>query len=618
VNGLRKRGSSCGHVPQSGLAQHPAVRQLLAAHSALWHRMAAGGQASSTSVLLSLGLLEERLLLQVLQRLTPHVAKLSARELVNLMHNVAKGWHKQGQQQLDQQRNAFFAAASDQVAQLATGGRLNGQDISNAVYACALVRHGDEEMCSSIVQAAISSLATFNAQNLSNLLWGLAKLVDADMVPVPVVAEQLCSRLAAAAKSRIREFNAQDISNTIWAWAKLKKAGLPVQLDVQMCLGLAEEAIAKAGSFQPQALSNTLWAWAVLARGDNGLPGAHHKLVEQLFGTLTAAAMQLLPQLSSQEVANLMHAHATCSRFCTQQLYQQLGAAMQGKLAGASVQAICNAAWAIAVAGSQGTCTLDSAAGFWAAAATELQQRYARQPSSFSSEALGQLYQVQRVAQLLGAGRHCFGLPAGLAAAAERAMKQGAQNIQTTSRFQAGVVRTAQQLLHSERGAAPALFPELVDPRYLSPIDCALPWEGCPVALQADGPMHFLLDGRGQPCSQDGSTQLRDTTLRRLGWLVVVVPVHEWAKLAGAADKEAYLRRQLGAAVARVPAEWHSRPEVMESLQVLQNALAGGSVVLRHCLGCAVLLSAVRCEGRMCLRCFYLRRGQAASSAMHS
>jgi hypothetical protein len=67
VNGLRKRGGSGGHMSQSGFAQHPAVRQLLAAYSALWRQMAAGSLASSTSVLLNLGLLEERLLLQVLQ-----------------------------------------------------------------------------------------------------------------------------------------------------------------------------------------------------------------------------------------------------------------------------------------------------------------------------------------------------------------------------------------------------------------------------------------------------------------------------------------------------------------------------------------------------------------------
>jgi hypothetical protein len=249
---------------------------------------------------------------------------------------------------------------------------------------------------------------------------------------------------------------------------------------------------------------------------------------------------------------------------------------MQGKLAGADEQHITNAAWAIAAACALDACSFDATASFWAAAAPELQQRHAQHPGGFSSEGLRQLYQVQRVAQLLGAGQH-VSLPQGLAAATELCFRTSPDHSKPSSGFQSGVTRIARRLLvQSSQGTAAAAVPELVDPRYPSPIDCALLWRGCPVALQADGPTHFLLDGQGQPCSQDGSTQLRDSILRLLGWLVVVVPGHEWAQLGGNAAKEDYLRRRLDAAAGSRPALWLSRPEMLAALGVLHNALPGG------------------------------------------
>jgi hypothetical protein len=344
LNGLRKGGGACHQMSHSAFAQNAAVRQLLAGYATMWRDMTSGDLASCTSVLLNLELLEERLLLQVLERLTPVVAQMPARELVNLMYNVAKGWqNQQGEQQqqqrhLDQQRKAFFAAASRQVEQLAAAGKLIGQDISNAVYACALVGHSDEEMCRSLAQAAPTT-KDFNAQNLSNMWWALAKLVEQRKLPIAIVDRRLCSWWAAAIKSRIKDFkaqnlsnslwawaklveaglpigwvdrelcrsfaaaikssikdfNAQHLSNTLWAWAKLMKAKLPVQLDVQMCRSLAQQAIAKRDSFSPQALSNLLWAWATLARGGHGLPGAQDELVEELFASLTEVAMRRMP-----------------------------------------------------------------------------------------------------------------------------------------------------------------------------------------------------------------------------------------------------------------------------------------------------------------------------------
>ena len=68
-------------------------------------------------------------------------------------------------------------------------------------------------------------------------------------------------------------------------------------------------------------------------------------------------------------------------------------------------------------------------------------------------------------------------------------------------------------------------------------IDIAI--EGAaPVAVEVDGPHHFLQDGR-----QDGRTRLRDRMLAAHGWLVVVVDYRAWDVLQTEAQREEYLRR---------------------------------------------------------------------------
>ena len=71
-------------------------------------------------------------------------------------------------------------------------------------------------------------------------------------------------------------------------------------------------------------------------------------------------------------------------------------------------------------------------------------------------------------------------------------------------------------------------------------IDIAIEGAGAPVALEVDGPSHFLQDGQ-----QDGSTRLRDRMLAAHGWRVVVVDYREWCELSTQAQRAEYLRRLL-------------------------------------------------------------------------
>ena len=71
-------------------------------------------------------------------------------------------------------------------------------------------------------------------------------------------------------------------------------------------------------------------------------------------------------------------------------------------------------------------------------------------------------------------------------------------------------------------------------------IDIVIEGAGTPIALEVDGPSHFLQDGR-----QDGRTQLRNRMLAAHGWRVEVVGYREWNGLKNRAQREEYLRRLL-------------------------------------------------------------------------
>ena len=71
-------------------------------------------------------------------------------------------------------------------------------------------------------------------------------------------------------------------------------------------------------------------------------------------------------------------------------------------------------------------------------------------------------------------------------------------------------------------------------------IDIAIEGAGAPVALEVDGPTHFLQNGR-----QNGSTLLRNRMLKAHGWCVVTVNYRVWSEQQSQEQREEYLRRLL-------------------------------------------------------------------------
>ena len=72
-------------------------------------------------------------------------------------------------------------------------------------------------------------------------------------------------------------------------------------------------------------------------------------------------------------------------------------------------------------------------------------------------------------------------------------------------------------------------------------LDLALP--SSRVAIEVDGPFHFLLpDGRGLR-RPNGPTLLKRRLLAAAGWRVISVPFYEWDGFATANGQQTYLER---------------------------------------------------------------------------
>ena len=88
--------------------------------------------------------------------------------------------------------------------------------------------------------------------------------------------------------------------------------------------------------------------------------------------------------------------------------------------------------------------------------------------------------------------------------------------------------------------AQPGFEEEHLEPRTGYSLDLALP--SSRVAVEVDGPSHFLLpDGRGVR-RPNGPTLLKRRLLAAAGWRVISVPFYEWDGFATAKERQTYLQ----------------------------------------------------------------------------
>eukprot|EP00798_Chlamydomonas_sp_ICE-L_P012806 gene12806-biopygen10708 len=108
-----------------------------------------------------------------------------------------------------------------------------------------------QEMMQDLSALALREVNAMDPRSLSSLLWALGK-VGGPVNPV------LVQRILVRTKENSASFNAHDISNVLWAMAKLCVP--PSDLIHE----LMDAATRRFPGFKPQALANTLWALATM------------------------------------------------------------------------------------------------------------------------------------------------------------------------------------------------------------------------------------------------------------------------------------------------------------------------------------------------------------------
>ncbi|KAJ1463512.1 hypothetical protein M885DRAFT_4965, partial [Pelagophyceae sp. CCMP2097] len=121
--------------------------------------------------------------------------------------------------------------------------------LANACWGIAKIGNVEAPaLFEAIAGEASKKIATFNSQDLANIMWAYAT--------ARVEAPALFAAVAAEAPKKISTFKSQELANTIWAYST---AGIEAPALFE---AIAVESSKKIATFTPQALANTVWAYA--------------------------------------------------------------------------------------------------------------------------------------------------------------------------------------------------------------------------------------------------------------------------------------------------------------------------------------------------------------------
>jgi len=383
------------------------------------------------------------------------------------------------------------------------------QELSNTLYACGelgIVPRAD--WLQRYWDASALKLGLFKPQELSNALYACSQL------GVRPPADWL-QRYWDASALKLGEFKPQELSNTLYASSQL---GVTPPAD--WLLRFWHASALRFAAFNPQELSNTLYGCSQLGI----TPPA-----DWLLRFWHASALKL-PDFKPQALSNTLYA---CSQLgITPPAYWLATFSREYKrsLPDMNQQDLANTSFALA---TLALWELPLWPGLWERLCCFLSRDIAGWSAGDRLQAM-QLYQAYTAAAVERPGV----LPAPsleLLAAAHKSwidrVRYGIHNETSKLHGDVSACLTKMGIAHvNERWCE----------RTERGIDIAI--EGVTrVAVEVDGPTHFLQDGR-----RDGSTLLRNRMLAAHGWRVVVVDYRVWQhQLTTEAQREQYLRRLL-------------------------------------------------------------------------
>jgi hypothetical protein len=386
----------------------------------------------------------------------------------------------------------------------------NAQDFSNTIYACGqLGIKPPADWLERFWNVNALKLSEFIPQALSNTVYACGQL---GITPPDYWLERFWHASAAT----LSEFVPQALSNTLYACGQLGITPPDYWL-----LRFWHASAATLGDFVPQALSNTLYACGQLGIA----PPA-----DWLERFWHASAVKL-SEFDPQGFSNTLYACGQLSITPPADWLQCFSSSCERTLPYMVQQNLANAAVALA---TLALWELPLWRGLWERLCSSLSRNVAGWSAENRLDAR-QMYQAYQAAAVERPGLLPAPSPELLAAARETWIDQARDGEDNT---RAGKLQAAVSDCLTRMGVAHAN--ERWCERAERSVDIVI--EGAtPIALEVDGPSHFLQDGR-----PDGSTLLRNRILAAHGWRMVVVDYRVWQhELKTGEQREQYLRSLL-------------------------------------------------------------------------
>lgn len=196
-------------------------------------------------------------------------------------------------------------------------------------------------------------LTQFNAQELSNSLWGLAHLVPVKKCPSEV--RSFVEAVAQESLRRLRDLSGRALSNSLWAVARLCLSSN--FSEVYTCACAQQLVCRNVSRFSPQSLANILWAVAKnVGRSPTGASASRRAcllIMKESQGRLTQFQCQELSMLAWGVATLHGRSGAATGRRRDEDgsLLGEIALEARTRLSAFSPQGVSNVAWALTTVG---------------------------------------------------------------------------------------------------------------------------------------------------------------------------------------------------------------------------------------------------------------------------
>ncbi|MGI2029683.1 DUF1601 domain-containing protein [Endozoicomonas acroporae] len=360
----------------------------------------------------------------------------------------------------------------------------------------------------------------FIPQDAANLLWALAKLVDNGLKldKMPKLKEAVAALLPhvktkAESKDEKDHFKRQEVANLLWAMAKLVDNGLKLEKMPKLKEAVAAllphvknkaESKEEKDHFNTQGTANLLWALATLV--DNGLELEKTvKLKEAVAALLSrvqtkAKAKEEKDHFTLQEVANLLWAVAKLGEATELSLVQSTFDSLVGRISKnsqRSQQDILMSLWGVMVFCAR--FYLDSGSNDKNPLEKHIGELYSRLENACPGSTEVQTVIIAMAASWLG--RACPVAP----------------------HYQISISESQANFRDQLQSSFPSLkIEEEKSLNSLPPVDLLLPDYNMVIDVQ--GPFHYV---SGDFKTRNGSTLLKIALLQKLGFEVIEIPLNK-------------------------------------------------------------------------------------------